>query len=100
MVMTLAGSILASKGAHLYFGTIYPASEPIAAPVARNGHGVSPAVCGSGPGGEAVVLKWAVETAAASSQRHPNKTPASAGSESEPPKGGFVLLLPRLQSPG
>ena len=42
MVMTLAGSILASKGAHLYFGTIYPASEPAATPVARNGHGVSP----------------------------------------------------------
>lgn len=27
MVMTLAGSLLASKGAHLYFGTIYPSRE-------------------------------------------------------------------------
>ena len=27
MVMTLAGSLLASKGAHLYFGTIYPPRE-------------------------------------------------------------------------
>ena len=40
MVMTLAGSILASKGAHLYFGTVYPASEPAAAPIARNGRGI------------------------------------------------------------
>ena len=45
MVMTLAGSILASKGAHLYFGTVYPAtSEPAAAPIVRNGHGVPPPV--------------------------------------------------------
>lgn len=40
MVMTLAGSILASKGAHLYFGTVYPSSEPTIAPsVANNGRG-------------------------------------------------------------
>ena len=26
-VMTLAGSLIASKGAHLYFGTIYPPRE-------------------------------------------------------------------------
>lgn len=32
MVMTLAGSLLASKGAHLYFGTVYPPSEPAPAP--------------------------------------------------------------------
>lgn len=30
-VMTLAGSLLASKGAHLYFSTTYPSSEPQAA---------------------------------------------------------------------
>lgn len=39
LVMTMAGSILASKGAHLYFGTLYPSSElssePAAAPSRR-----------------------------------------------------------------
>ncbi len=45
MVMTLAGSLLASKGAHLYFGTVYPASEPAAAaPAAKNGSGAKPSV--------------------------------------------------------
>lgn len=42
MVMTLAGSILASKGAHLYFGTVYSASEPAAVPAVKNGRGVQP----------------------------------------------------------
>ena len=50
MVMTLAGSILASKGAHLYFGTAYPASEPAAAaPASRNGRGVPAPVSESAP---------------------------------------------------
>lgn len=45
MVMTLAGSLLASKGAHLYFGTVYPAPEPAAAsPVVKNRHGAKPGV--------------------------------------------------------
>jgi len=49
LVMTLAGSILASKGAHLYFGTVYPSSEPAAAPAARNGRGVAPPVADAAP---------------------------------------------------
>ncbi len=40
MVMTLAGSILASKGAHLYFGTVHPASAPEAAPAVRGGQSI------------------------------------------------------------
>ncbi len=45
MVMTLAGSLLASKGAHLYFGTVYPASETAAAtPIVKNGSGAKPSV--------------------------------------------------------
>ncbi len=45
MVMTLAGSLLASKGAHLYFGTVYAPSEPVAAPsAAKNGHGAKPSI--------------------------------------------------------
>ena len=35
LVMTMAGSILASKGAHLYFGTLYTSSEPAAVPSRR-----------------------------------------------------------------
>ena len=39
MVMTLAGSLLASRGAHLYFSTVYLPSEPPAGPAAaKNGH--------------------------------------------------------------
>ncbi len=49
MVMTLAGSILASKGAHLYFGTIYPVSEPAATTAARNGRGTPPPVPEAAP---------------------------------------------------
>ncbi len=45
MVMTLAGSLLASKGAHLYFGTVYPAMEHPASPAAaKNGRGAKPAI--------------------------------------------------------
>ena len=33
-LMTLAGSLLASKGAHLYFGTVYLPSETVAGPSA------------------------------------------------------------------
>jgi len=37
-VMTLAGSLLASKGAHLYFGTVYPPIESAAsASAGKNG---------------------------------------------------------------
>ena len=40
LLMTLAGSLLASRGAHLYFGTVYPPSEP--APTAvKNGTGAA-----------------------------------------------------------
>jgi len=49
MVMTLVGSLLASKGAHLYFGTVYPASEPAALPAVRNGRGVPPPVSEAAP---------------------------------------------------
>ncbi len=50
MVMTLAGSILASKGAHLYFGTVYPSSEPAAVPpAARNGRGAKPGISEAAP---------------------------------------------------
>jgi len=41
LVMTMAGSILASMGAHLYFATLYP-PEPAAAAAARNGRGTAP----------------------------------------------------------
>ena len=43
-VMTLAGSLLASKGAHLYFGTIYPPVEVTTSPPeVKNGVGSRPA---------------------------------------------------------
>ena len=48
LVMTMAGSIIASKGAHLYFATLYP-PEPAAAPVARNGHSATPPVADTAP---------------------------------------------------
>lgn len=35
-VMTLAGSLLANKGAHLYFTTVYPPTNAPPAPVAVN----------------------------------------------------------------
>lgn len=45
MVMTLAGSLLASKGAHLYFGTVYPPTEHHASPAAaKNGRGAKPVI--------------------------------------------------------
>jgi hypothetical protein len=44
LVMTLAGSLLASRGAHLYFGTLYPPAEaPAEAPSGKNGRGKAPA---------------------------------------------------------
>ncbi len=50
MVMTLAGSLLASKGAHLYFGTVYPAMEHPASPVAaKNGRGAKPTMSETTP---------------------------------------------------
>ena len=41
-VMTLVGSLLASKGAHLYFGTVYPVHETPAVPTVKNGRGTKP----------------------------------------------------------
>lgn len=49
MVMTLAGSLLASKGAHLYFGTVYPGSVPEVVPATRNGHSLQTAPVEAAP---------------------------------------------------
>jgi hypothetical protein len=42
-LMTVAGSLIAGKGIHLYFGTSHGAHESAPAPpVSRNGHAVEP----------------------------------------------------------
>ncbi len=41
-VMTLVGSLLASKGAHLYFGTVYPPAETRTEAPVKNGLGGRP----------------------------------------------------------
>ena len=50
MVMTLAGSLIASKGAHLYFGTVYPPMEQAGSPAAaKNGRGAKPVISEAAP---------------------------------------------------